>query len=86
MRFINDIKIKHNCEFNKFEPFDLTINQKAKLFVSNQFNKWYAERVSLQLTNGESPGDVKDSLKMIYLKLLHAKWVVEMYEYLKEQK
>ena len=86
--------LQNNCELvivphnltNKFQPLDLTINQKAKRFVSNQFNKWYAERVSRQLTNGKSPGDVKVSLKLSDLKPLHAKWVVEMYEYLKEQK
>ena len=31
-------------------------------------------------------GDVKVSLKLSDLKQLRAKWVVEMYEYLKEQK
>ena len=86
--------LKNNCELvivphnltNKFHPLDLTINQNAKKFVSNQFNKWYVERASRQLTNGKSPGDVKVSLKLSDLKPLHAKWVVEMYEYLKEQK
>ena len=34
----------------------------------------------------KSPGDVKVSLKLSDLKPPHAKWVVEMYEYLKEQK
>ena len=52
--------LENNCELvivphsltNKFQPFDLTINQKAKKFVSNHFNKWYAEKVSRQLKNG----------------------------------
>ena len=39
-----------------------------------------------QLTNGKSQGDVKVSLKLSDLKPLHAKWMVEMYEYLKQQK
>ena len=36
--------------------------------------------------NGTAPGDVKISLKLSDLKPLHAKWIVEMYGYLKQQK
>ena len=85
---------KNNCELvivphnltNKFQPLDLTINQKEKKYVSSKFNEWYAERVSKQLMNGKAPGDVKVSLKLSDLKPLHAKWIVEMYGYLKQQK
>ena len=43
--------LKNNCELaivpnnltNKFQPLDITINQKTKKFVSNQLNKWYTE-------------------------------------------
>ena len=75
---IKSLCLENNCELvlvshnltNKFKPLDLTNDQK---FVLNQFNKWYAERVSHQLTNGKSPGDVKVSLKLSDLKPLHAK-------------
>ena len=58
---------KNNCELviaphnltNKFQPLDLTINQKAKKYVSSKFNEWYAERVSKQLMNGKAPGFVE---------------------------
>ena len=36
--------------------------------------------------NGKAPGDGKVSLKLSDLKPLHAKWIVEMYGYLKQQK
>ena len=78
---------KNNCELvivphnltNKFQPLDLTINQKAKKYVSSKFNEWYAERVSKQLMNGKAPGDVKFSLKLSDLKPLHAKWIVDVW-------
>ena len=78
---IKSLCFKNNCELvivphnltNKFQSLDLTINQKAKKFVSNQFNKWCAERVSRQLTNGKSLRDVEVSLKLRNLKPLHAK-------------
>ena len=44
---IKSLRLDNNCELviaphnlkNKFERLGLTINQKAKKFVSNQFNK-----------------------------------------------
>lgn len=85
---------KNNCELvivphnltNKFQPLDISINQVAKKFISHKFNSWYADRVSAQLSNGTSPADVQVSLKLSILKPLHAKWIVESYNHLKEQK
>ena len=85
---------KNNCELvivphnltNKFQPLDISINQVAKKFVSHKFNSWYADRVSAQLSNGTSPADVQVSLKLSILKPLHAKWIVDTYNHLKEQK
>ena len=60
---IKSFCLENNCKLlphnftNKLQPFDLTINLKAKKFVLNQFNKWCAKRVSRQITNGKSPGD-----------------------------
>ena len=75
----------HNLT-NKFQPLDLTVNQKAKKFITNIFNEWYAEKVSQQLRLGKAPADVKVSLKLSGLKPLHAKWIVEMYDFLKQEK
>lgn len=58
---------------NKFPSLDIIINQKAKKFVSNQFSKWYIERVSHQVTNWNLLDDVKVSLKLRDLKSLYAK-------------
>jgi len=70
----------HNLS-NKFQPLDLTTNQKA-----NKFNEWYAEKVSKELRLRKAAGDVKVSLKLSDLKPLHAKWIVEMYDCLKDEK
>ena len=91
---MKSLRNKNNCELvivphnltNKFQPLDLTINQKAKKYVSSKFNEWYAESLSKQLMNGKAPGDVKVSLKLSDLKPLHAKWIVEMYGYQKQEK
>ena len=46
----------------------------------------YTDRVSEQLKKGVAPGDVKVSVRMFDLKPLHARWVVDMYTCLKQQK
>ena len=74
----------HNLT-NKFQSLDISINQKAKKFVLHKFNTWYADRVSEQLRRGAAAGDEKVSMKMSDLKPLHARWIVEMFDYLKQQ-
>ena len=76
--------VPHNLT-NKFPPLDISINQKAKKFVSHKFNNWYADRVGEQLRRGVAPSDVKVSMKLSDLKPLHAHWIVEIFDYLKQQ-
>ena len=91
---IKALYLKNDCELvivprnltNKFQPPDISINQKAKTFISHKFKTWHADRVSEQLKKGVAPGDVKVSVKMSDLKPLHARWVVDMCTYLKQQK
>ena len=54
---IKALCLKNDCELvivphnltNKFQPLDISVNQKAKKFISHKFNIWYADRVSEQL-------------------------------------
>ena len=90
---IKKLCLKNDCQLvivphnltNKFQPLDISINQKAKKFVSHKFDTWYADRVTEQLRRGVAPGDVKVSMKLSDLKPLHARWIVEMFDYLKQQ-
>ena len=75
------LSTKNNCELvivphnltNKLQSLDISIKQAAKKLISNNFNILCANRVSKQLSNEITPGDVKVSLKMRELKPLHAK-------------
>ena len=44
---------------------------------------WYTEQVSKQLNEGKAPADVEVSLNLSEIKPLQAKWIYEMYEYLR---
>ena len=84
---IKELCLKNDCELvivpynliNKFQPLDISINQKAKKFVSYKFNTCYTDRVSEKLRKGAAPGDVKVSMQMFDLKLLHARRIVGQY-------
>ena len=64
---IKKLCLKNDCELvivpydltNKFQPLDISINQKAKKFVSHKFSTRYSDRVSEQLRRGVAPGDGK---------------------------
>ena len=85
---------KNECELvivqrnltNKFQPLDITINQKAKKFIPHKFNTWYTDCVSNQLKSCAAIGKVKVPLKMSDLKPLRVHWIVETNNSLKQRK
>ena len=77
--------VPHNLT-NKFQPLDITVNKPAKSFISNKYNEWFAKQVSKQLGQGIQPADVKVSLGLVELKVMHAKWILDLYHYLCSQK
>ena len=64
---IKELCSKTECELviephnltSKFQSLDITINHKAKKFISHIFNTWYLDRVSNQLKFGVTPGMFK---------------------------
>ena len=75
------IIVPHNL-FNKFQPLDIT-NKPAKSFINDKYNMWYTEQVAKQLSEGKAPADVEVPLNLSEIKPLQAKWIYEMYEYLR---
>ena len=76
--------VPHNLT-NKFQSLDMSVNQAAKRFISNTFNRWYVERASKQSSKEIASGDVKVSLKLSDLKSLQAKWIADTYNHLRKQ-
>ena len=84
--------LPHNLAIN-FHSLDITVNLKAKKStinsnskISHKFNTCYGDRVSNQLKRGGASCIVRMSLEMSYLELLHTRWIVKMYDCLKQQK
>ena len=76
--------VPHNLT-NKFQPLDITVKKPIKSFISNKHNEWFSKQVSQQLEKGIQPADVKVSLGLIELKVMHAKWIMELYNHLYNQ-
>ena len=76
--------IPHNLT-NKLQPLDITVNKPIKSFTSDKYNEWFSKQVSQQLEKSMQPADVKGSLGFTELKVMHAKWILELYNHLCHQ-
>ena len=54
------------------------MNMSAIYFIADKYQDWYAEKVLQQLNRGVAAHDVKVDVKMNIMKLLQAKWIIEM--------
>ena len=67
------------------QPLDVSVNKPSKSFMSRKFNDWLASEISAELLKGVDPAYIKVSTTLIRLKSLHAKWIEQLYVYLKSQ-
>ena len=90
---ILDLCKKHMCQVvifarnlkNKFQPLDITVNKMPRSFISKEYNERFSKQVSQQLEKVIQPADVKVSLGLIELKVMHAKWILKLYNHLWHQ-
>lgn len=68
------------------QPLDLTVNRSCKAFLRNQAQTWYSEQVQAQIEKGIQPDKVSVDLRISVLKPLHAKWIVQFYDYMQSNK
>ena len=77
--------IPHNLT-NKFQPLDISVSKATKPFISDKYNFWLTNEVPQQFRAGKTAGNVKVCLKLSVIKPLHAKWIVDLYNTLKDDK
>ena len=76
-----DVVIVPHNPINKFQPLDLSVNNAAKSFIQSKYIDWFAGPVFTQLQNGKDPTDVKISSKLLDLKPVQARWIVDWYNH-----
>ena len=77
---ISVVLIPPHCT-DRLQPLDVSVNKAAKEFLRNSFQKWYASIVCSQLNRKTEKKAV--DLRLSVMKPHGAKWLVELYEYLR---
>ena len=67
----------------QFQPRDFNVNGQAKQFSEKKFECWYAQQISHQLEDGTNIYDVQVPLKRSIMKPICAKWLLRLYDYLR---
>ena len=70
---------------NHFQPLDLNINGFAKTFLKKEFQEWYAKKVQAQLDSGRNVYDISVDTKLSVIKPLHARWLISLYDNLRNK-
>ena len=79
---VSVVLIPPNC-MDRLQPLDVSVNKSAKEFLRRKFHTWYAENVCAQL-EGKLPKEQVD-LRLNVVKPLGAKWMVELFDYMKSK-
>ena len=79
---VSVVLIPPNCT-DRLQPLDVSVNKSAKEFLRRKFHVWYAENVCAQL-EGKLPKQQVD-LRLNVVKPLGAKWMVELFDYIKSK-
>ena len=78
---IHVVSVPANCT-DRLQPMDLSVNKSVKEYMRSKFRDWYSMQVQHQLDEGEEISPV--DLRMSTIKPLRARWLVSLYDYLKE--
>ena len=65
-----------------FQVLDLIVNKWVKGIVMEKFNKWFAETLRKELDAGKSLDEISIKFKVMTMKYLHAKWVIDVFNQL----
>ena len=85
--------VRHHCSLcsckhdqcRYFQPLNLTITGVAKTSLKDKFGNWYAKEVTSQLDDGTDVYSVDMKLQLPVLKPIHTKWLISLYDYLRNQ-
>ena len=78
---IRIVIVPTNCT-DRLQLLDVSVNKSAKDFLRRQFHQWYFEQVCNQMQQETAITAV--DLTMSVVKPLSAKWLIALYNYMKE--
>ena len=66
---------------NYFQPLDLTVNKSSIDFLRKEAQSWYSQEIFKQMEAGKRSDQIKVDVRVSVVKPLHAKWIVNYYDY-----
>ena len=81
----DDVIVTHNLT-NKFQALYLSVNKAAKSFIQSKYSDWFADKVFTQLQNVKDPTNVKISFKLLDLKPMYVRQIVDWYDHVIKEK
>ena len=79
---ISVVLVPPNCT-DRLQPLDLSVNKAAKEFLRRQFHEWYAKQICSHLQGKTT--DPPTDLRLSIVKPLGAKWMVDLFNYIKQK-
>ena len=70
-----------NCT-DRLQPLDISVNKSIKVFLRQEFQNWYSDRLCAQLQGGESNPEPID-LKLSSVKPLGAQWMIKAHDHIR---
>ena len=71
-----------NFQTADFQVLDLTVIKWVKGIMMHKFNKWFAETLRKELDVGKSLDEISIKFKLMAMKPLHVKWVINLFNQL----
>ena len=68
------------------QPLDLSLKKLAKALISIKYKSWFSKQISAQLALETELSKIKVSAKLSDIKPLHSQWVVDICNYMCEEK
>ena len=78
------VVVPANCT-DRLQPLDVSVNKAAKEFLRGQFQEWYSDQICQQLQTCKENELESVDLKMSIVKPLGAKWMMNLYDYMKDK-
>lgn len=71
-----------NCT-DQLQPLDVSVNKAAKVFLRSQFETWYTNELSQQISDSTSKGEVEIvDLSTPRIKCIGGQWLVKLFDHL----
>ena len=82
--YILSVRVPANM-VNLLQPLNLTVNRSFNASTKKKFTEWCSKQIAGELDRGISLNDIEVKVQMSVLKLLHARWLMDNFNFMTSQ-